>query len=285
MNFKHMMARYMEQADAGAAAGGAGADQGAAAAADTGAASAASLLAGGAAAPAGESGSFDYIPEKLRANKEDGSFDLEASSRKVAEAYSALEKRFGAGEAPPKAAGDYVVTVPDTLKEAFDPATDVGMQGFLTGALEAGLNQKQVDYVMGKYFEMAPQLVAGAVQYDATTGKAELEKVWTPAEFQGNVNNAYSAASAAASKAGIDINDIMGGPLANDPTFMRLMAALGPEFAEDRGPGTAAPVSGESVSTLLASDAYKNPAHADHAKVSQQVRTYYERKYGNQPAG
>lgn len=282
MNFKHMMSRYMEQADAGAAAGGAdaaAADGGQAAAADAGAAS---LLASGAAA---QPGTFDYIPEKLRASKDDGTFDLEASSRKVAEAYTALEKRFGAGEAPPKAVADYTVNVPDVFKEAIVPADDPGIQGFLAGALEFGLNQKQVDFVMGKYFEMAPQLAAGGLQYDANTAKVELEKVWAPAEFTKNVQHAYAGANAAAMKAGMDINEIMAGPLSNNPQFMRLMAALGPEFAEDRGPGAAHMVSQDSIETLLASEAYKDPRHADHAKTSGQVRSYYERKYGTAPAG
>ena len=51
----------------------------------------------------------DYIPEKYRTNKEDGTLDLEASSRKVAEAYKQLETRFGSGDVPPKTADEYAV--------------------------------------------------------------------------------------------------------------------------------------------------------------------------------
>lgn len=217
--------------------------------------------------------------------KEDGTLDLDASSRKMADAYGNLEKRFGSGEAPPKEASEYKVTVPDALKEAFDPATDEGMKGFLTGAHAAGLNQAQVDFVMGKYFELAPTLAAGAKQYDVNTATTELKAIWaTDADFHRNVKNAYVGANAAAQKAGLNIDDIMGGPLGNNPQFMRLMAALGPEFQEDAGAGSAGMVSQEDINTLLVSEAYTNPRHADHAKVSAKIQAYFVRKHGTEAA-
>lgn len=289
MNFKHMMARYMEEA------GGAGTPGGAPTPTPTPAPAggtpapvpaptptpAPSLLESGSSP--GTPGTTDFIPEKLRIMKDDGTLDLDASSRKVAEAYSALEKRLGAGDVPPKTAEEYTVTVPDALKEAFDPATDEGMKGFLSGALEQGMTQKQVDFVMGKYFELAPQLVGGAQQYDANTAAAELQKVWpTDADMKRNVRNAYVGASAAAQKAGLDINEIMNtSPLRNDPTFLRLMAALGPEFVEDPGAGGSATLTVEDISTLMNSDAYTNSKHPDHAKVSAKVKAYYLRKHGD----
>lgn len=287
MNFKRMMGRYMEQAGEPAPGGAPAAPATPPAGATTPAAPATpapSLLAGG-AAPA-EPGAFDFIPEKLRVNKDDGAFDLEASSRKMGEAYSALEKRFGAGDVPPKTAAEYTVSVPDAFKEAIDPATDVGMKGFLDGALEQGMTQKQVDFVMSKYFDMAPKLVEGGMQYDATTAAAELGKAWNnEADMKRGVRNAFVGASAAANKAGMDINAIMSGPLGNNPDFVRLMAALGPEFQEDPGVGGMQMVTQDDINSLLSSDAYKNPQHADHAKTSAKVRAYYERKHGTAPAG
>lgn len=276
--------RFMEQAG-DPAPGGAPAPTPAPAAGDPAPAPAtppASLLqTGGDPAPAGN----EYIPEKFRTNNAEGAFDLEASARAMAESYSGLEKRFGSGDVPPKSAAEYKVVVPDALKEAIDPATDPGVQGFLSGALEAGLNQKQVDFVMGKYFEMAPQLVAGAQQYDATTATAELKKSWaTEADFKRNVQNAYVGATAAAQKAGIDVNEIMAGPLGNSPQFLRLMAALGPEFQEDSPPGGSKMTSEGDINALLASEAYTNPRHIDHAKTSEQVRRYFERKHGTEAA-
>ncbi|HAV37447.1 MAG TPA: hypothetical protein DCX52_14025 [Massilia sp.] len=211
---------------------------------------------------------------------------MDASSRKLAEAYGSLEKRFGSGDAPPKDASEYKITVPDALKDAFDPATDEGMKGFLAGAHAAGLNQAQVDFVMGKYFEMAPQLAAGAVLHDAATATAELQKTWaTESDFKRNVRNAYVGTTAAAQKAGLDVNEIMSGPLGNNPQFLRLMAALGPEFQEDPGAGGQSMATQEDINVLLVSEAYTNPRHVDHAKVSAKIKQYFERKHGTEAAG
>lgn len=260
-----------------AAAGDAGAAAGAAGAADAG-----SLLAAGAAgAPANN----DYIPEKLRVTKADGTLDMDGSSRKLAEAYGALEKRFGAGDVAPKDVGEYKVAVPDAFKEAIDPTKDAGIQGFLGKALASGMTQSQVDVVMEQYFEMAPKLAGGAAQLDAAGATAELKKTWaTDADFTRNVQNAYTGANAAAQKAGIDINEVMSGPLGNNPQFLRLMAALGPEFQEDKAIGASRMTSDSDIQSLMASEAYTNPKHLDHAKVSAQIGEYYKRKYGTEAA-
>lgn len=243
-----------------------------------------SLLQTGATDP--NTPSNDFIPEKLRVTNAEGVLDLDASSRKMAEAYGALEKRLGSGDAPPAAAGDYKITVPDALKEAFDPATDTGMQGFLDGAHKVGLNQAQVDFVMGQYFTMAPQLAAGSVLLDEAGARAELQKTWaTDADFKRNLTNAHVGATAIAQKAGLNVDEIMNGPLGNSVPFMRLMAAIGPEFKEDSAPGGNVMTSDSDIAALLASEAYNNPRHAEHEKVSAQARKYFERKHGTEVAG
>lgn len=287
MNYKSKF-RYMEEASGEAAPGGAPAVPAAPAAAapvpGAPAEPAASILQAGATGT--EPTAFDYIPDKHRVTKDDGSFDLEASSRKMGEAYGALEKRFGASDVPPKTAAEYVVTVPDALKEAIDPATDPGIKSFLDGALAQGMTQKQVDFAMQNYFDIAPKLVAGAMQHDADTATAELKKAWpVDADFKRNVRNAYVGANAAASKAGIDINTVMNGPLGNNPEFLRLMAALGPEFQEDTPVGGQQMTTQEDITTMLSSEAYRDPKHPEHAKTSAKVRGYYERKHGTSPAG
>ncbi|MBG7619341.1 hypothetical protein I5R65_07685 [Herbaspirillum sp. AP02] len=271
--------------EAGGADAGAGQGAGAGAAGDAGA-GAASVLAAGAAAASGEAGGPDYIPEKLRVLKDDGSLDLEASSRKMAEAYTNAEKRIGAGDVRPKAAEEYTVTIPEAFKDAFKPEEDQGFQDFRTKAFEAGMTQKQLDLVMDRYFEMAPQLVAAAGVLDANTCKAELEKAWaTPATFNRNVGLAFSAATALSSKAGIDVQQIMSGPLGNNPQFLQLMAALGPELAEDKNPNSEGNItSGDEVESLMASEAYSNSSHKDHARVSEKVRNYFAKKFGTEAA-
>ncbi|WP_443115477.1 hypothetical protein [Herbaspirillum seropedicae] len=274
-------------AAAGAADGGAAADAGAGGdggAGDAGAA-AASVLATGANG-GGAEGDQPFIPEKYQVKKDDGTLDLEASSRKLAEAYGHAEKRIGSGDVRPKAAEEYTVTVPEAFKDAFKPEEDQGFQDFRAKAFEAGMTQKQLDLVMDRYFEMAPQLVAGAGIIDADACKAELEKTWaTPATFNRNVGMAFSATTALASKAGIDVQQIMAGPLGNNPQFLQLMAVLGPELAEDKNPNSDGNItSGDEIETLMASEAYTNPGHKDHARVSEKVQRYFAKKFGTEAA-
>jgi len=286
---------FMDQAGEGASGGGAAAATGTEGGAPSGGAAGGAAGAGGAGAgesvlAAGAAGGAagaqqDFIPEKLRVSKEDGTLDLDASARKLAEAYSTAEKRIGTGDIPPKTAEEYAVAVPDAFKETWKPEEDQSFKDFRAKAHEAGMTQKQLDLVMSRYFEMAPKLVAGAAVMDANSATAELKKTWaTDADFSRNVRNAYVGANALAEKAGLKIDDIMSSPLGNDPKFLKLMAAIGPEFAEDVPPGGQQMTSQEDIDSLMRSEAYTNPRHADHAKISERVRKYFERKHGTEAA-
>jgi len=285
----------MDQAGTeGAAGGAAGAGAGAGPSGDGGAGTGgegaaagagASVLAAGAAGAGVGNQPTEFIPEKYRVSKEDGTFDLEASSRKLAEAYGHAEKRIGAGDVPPKTAEEYAVTVPDAFKEAFDPKNDEGFKTFAGKMHGLNLTQAQLDGVMESYFELAPKLVAGAQVLDANAATEELKKTWaTDADFSRNVRNAFVGTSAIAQKAGLSVEEIMASPLGNDPKFLRLMAAIGPEFAEDTPPGGSGQISTEDIDGLMRSEAYTNPKHADHAKVSAKIKAYFDRKHGTEAA-
>ncbi|MGU2439556.1 hypothetical protein ACTXHA_04060 [Burkholderia cenocepacia] len=248
--------------------------------ADTGAGSSSALAAG---APDAGGATFDYVPEKFRVNKEDGTFDMDSSARRMADAYKNLERRIG--DAPPAAATDYKVTVPETMKEAFDPATDEGFKSFAGKMHGLGLSQKQLDGVMESYFELAPKLVAGASMLDGDAAKSQLERTWAAhGGFDHQIGNAYRGASALAAKAGLDISELMRPDrLGNNVDFLRMMAAIAPEFGEDTSVGGVSIGGGmteEKVEELMRSEAYKNMRHPDHERVSGQVRTWFEKKHG-----
>jgi len=245
-----------------------------------------SVLASGAASGEGsQSGTFDYIPEKYRVTKDDGTVDVESSSRKLAEAYASAEKRIGTGDIPPKTADEYQIAVPDAIKETWNPAEDKEFTEFRNAAHAKGFTQDQMNLVMETYFNMAPKLVAGAQVLDSTGCKAELQKTWaTDADFNRNLRNAFTGAKAISERAGIPIDDIMNSSLGNDPKFLKLMAAIGPEFMEDKIPGGQAMTSQDDIDALMRSEAYTNPKHADHARVSDKVSKYFQRKFGTEAA-
>lgn len=248
---------FMDQAtdDAQGGAGGgtvasAAADQpGAAGASGAGAAS--SALASGASAGAGTAQpaqAFDWIPEKHRVTKDDGTFDLEASSRKVAEAHSHLEKRFGSGDLPPKSADDYA---PKVSIEGFsfdEFKADPAMQTFLKGAHAKGMSNDQLGFALEQFIAVAPSLVEGSGKLDAEQCTAALSEVWTkPEEARANFAHAYRATEAFASKIGVTFEDIEKAGLGDNPLFIRIMAAIGPELGEDTSPHTEGAGGGMSV--------------------------------------
>ena len=223
----------------------------------------------------GSQGQAVAIPEKYQVKKEDGSLDIEASSLKLAEAYGHLEKRMGSGDLPPKTAGEYEVAVPEVLKDQWNPKEDPKLQAFLDKAHSKGLTQGQLDMVMESYFETAQQLVGGNRQLSEEECTADLRKDWKDdATFKGEVAKAYKAA---VGYGGEDAQAILADH-GNDPRLIRLLARVGSEMVEDRSLNPGGTLQGgQSVESLMSSEAYTNPKHADHAKVSAQVKSYFDK--------
>lgn len=213
------------------------------------------------------------IPDKYHVKKEDGSLDVEASAAKLADAYSSLAKRLGTGDLPPKEAKEYQIKVPDLLKDDWNPAEDKSLQAFLGEAHKRGFTQQQIDLAMDTYFAIAPALVTSAKQLSAEECVTELKKDWTTDEqYKAEVGKAKNALLG---YAGNDAKDLIK-EYGNDPRFVRMMNRIGSEMGEDRSinPSGGIP-QGTSVESLMQSEAYSNPKHADHAKVSKQVADYF----------
>ena len=265
--FRHVL---MDEANAGEGGGsGGGGSEGGNAGGE--AAPPASVMGGGAGEVAPPS-----IPEKYQVKKEDGTVDIEASSLKLAEAYGHLEKRMGTGDAPPKSAADYQITVPEVLKDSWNPAEDKGLQDFLSKAHAKGFTQGQIDLALETYHAIAPNLMAGNAQLSVEECTASLREVWkTDAEFNEGVELSYKAAVAYAGEDAQAMMDRYG----NDPMIIKAFARIGKELGEDKSinPGSELP-GGTSVESLLVSEAYANQKHPDHAKVSKQIADHYAKK-------
>lgn len=226
------------------------------------------------------------IPEKYQVKREDGTIDVEASSLKLAEAYSHLEKRMGSGDMPPKDASEYKITVPESMGE-YKPSEDPTMTGFLADAQKVGMTQAQMEVVMDHYFKAAPQLAGAGASFSAEQATAALRDVWkTEGDFNRHTGLAFQATSAAIERAGVSMDDVEKSGLGNNPVFIRLMAGLGAEFQEDKAPNAAAfkSVTKADIGKMEASEAYRDPKHPDHASVTEAVKRFYERTYGNDPA-
>lgn len=233
------------------------------------------------AAPAPAAASVpEWLPEKYRVMGADGALDLQASSQKLAEGYAAASKRIGTGDLPPEAPDGYKDSpVPDAFK-------DIPLDPQLTGpfrerAHKAGLTQAQLDFVMGEYYQLVPSLLNAQAKFSADEARAELSKVWsTTTELQGNMSAAERAVSLMPQQLQEQIKD----RYATDPVFWQFAAHFGRESREDRPAAGGSAPDVTNVEALMASEAYRNAKHPDHATVSKRVRDAFERRAGTQPA-
>lgn len=235
-----------------------------------------SLLSTGASEP----GANDWIPEKFRVVGEDGKLSIESSARKLAENYSLLEKRMGSGDAPPKSADEYA---PKVEVEGFnwdEFKADPRMQSFMKSAHAKGITNDQMGFILGEYAQLAPELVNGAAALDSEAAATQLRETWkTDAEFNKNIGLAFRAFNSLADDSDKGRMDEIG----NNPMVIRMLAKIGTEMQED------APAGGDvnleeqqSIRDLMKSPAYMDPKHADHERVSAQVKAYYQKRYGDQ---
>lgn len=245
--------------DAGAAAASATAQGGAGGGGDT------AITSGGNQGPT--------FPEKYQVKNEAGQIDWQASALKQAEGYNALSKRAGEVGMPPKTPEEYTVAVPDALK-GYDLEADDSYKEFRAEAHKAGLTQKQMDFVMGKYFQLAPALVNGAQALSKDECLADLKTTWkTEQEMRDGIAKAQRAYR---EYFGADAEKMMA-KYGNDPALVRFMARLAEELGEDTPPSpNESAQGGVSINAIRESEAYKDPKHPDHERVSKQVQAYYE---------
>lgn len=286
----HRLMNEAVPAEAGGADGGAPAPEAAApAAAPAPAPAAAGSALSAAVAPAPMPPLSERIAEKYRVMGADGKLDMEATLAKVEEGRIHLEKRLGSGDVRPAAVTDYKVTVPEAMAEqlkGWDMAKDEKLQGFLADAHKAGMTQAQVDVVMSRYMDLAPKLAGAAAmtpEQQAQQATQELQKVWAdPNAYQQNLGAARKAAEAFAGKAGLSFEDIEASGLGNNPAFIRMMAALGPELSEDAPiDGNEAAVSSweEEVANLKAEKESIPERDPRRQIVQNKINAMYEKRY------
>lgn len=243
-------------------------------------------LAAGAAPAAATPSPFGPIPEKYHVKAADGTPDVAASWLKVEQARAALETRLGSGDVAPKAPADYKITVPEKMGETFkadELAKDPMLQAFLKDAHAAGYSQKQVDVALAGWLERAPQIGIAQAEHkrdDAIKTVKESEGLKTDAEWESYVQKAYKAGETYGGK---DFDGILK-DYGNDPRIIRLLANVGKEIGEDKGPPAAAgQVADETIALIQGSKAYWDANDPGHAGAVAKVNAYYSTKYGNAP--
>lgn len=226
----------------------------------------------------------DWLPAKFRVTKEDGTLDEAASSRKLAESYRALESHKGPLPKAPETPEGYQLSVPEGMsEEAFrDWQADPLFKDFTKQAHEQGMSNEQLQMVVGKYLQIAPQLMQANAALTVEEASAELGKVWqTPEAMQKGIADSIRAINAF----GGEGSDVAGSrsrlmeKYGTDPDFIAFTAAVAKELKEDQ-PVQGVQTSEMDVEALMKSEAYWKATHPDHTRVKAQVTEFMARKYG-----
>lgn len=204
------------------------------------------------------------VPAKFRNGEE-------VNTEALVKSYLHLEKRMGAGDAPPESPDKYAFEKV-TLPEGLDPTA---LESFKGLAHELKLSQGQAETLAGKYFEELAPLIEAAKQVP-TPERAEiaLRQVWKDEKQYNNNLLLAKKAFAAYAPEGVGLDDV-----GNNPAAIQILAKLGAGMREDAPINQSAIMSQESVAEIMASQAYLNPNHPNYAATHAKVRAHYANKY------
>lgn len=205
----------------------------------------------------------DTVADKFKAN---GEVNHEA----IWQSYQHAEKRIGSGDIPPKDAASYA----PQFAEGFDPEPYKELvDGFREKAHAAGMTNTQFNAVLNEFLPSLSSEIEShlaEVAPNPARAEAELRQAWPDEKtYKNNVMLAKKAFEHYADKEML-IDDI-----GNNPTAIKLLAKLGAGLKEDSPINHAAIMPQESVKALMASPAYVNPNHPEHAMVHARVKAHY----------
>ncbi len=238
-----------------------------------------------------------WLPEKYRVKVEGkDEIDLPASSRKLADAYKALETKLGTGAAGtvPATPAEYQLTLPTGADGK--PIEGIDLEAFKADPLfkslsekahAAGVSNETMQLMVGEYLQFMPDLLEANHQLSADDARKTLGTIWTDDEaMKSGLQRAARAVLGFAASAGQPGNyeNVMQ-KFGNDPDFLALMAGIGKEMGEDK-PISSDPVAQldwqDQVNALKANPAYMDKTNPQHASVMRQVDALYQKRYGTQ---
>lgn len=244
----------------------------------------------GATAAATQGADTDWLPEKFRVVKDDGSLDEGASARKLADSYRALESHKGPLLEVPASPADYRIAAP--VDAEGNPVEGFDIEGFtgdplfkdIAGRAHAkGIPNAHLEFFVHEYLGIAPQILAADQQLTLEEARAELSSLWPDdAAFKQNMAGVVKAINGFGGEA----EDVPGSrsrlmsKYGRDPDFVAFAAAVAGEMKEDRVPVNGGLPGEVDIESLQKSEAYWNAGHPDHGRIKAQVDAHYTRKFG-----
>ena len=151
-------------------------------------------------------------------------------------------------------------------------------QAFLERAREAGLDNKSLNFLLGEYNQLIPQLMQANAALDNESTVQTMKEAWG-GEADQNFGFAQSAANNLIQNGVLTAEEVNNPSFGNNPLVLKMAAYFGQQLSEDVPPSNTQQSGSDDIQSLLKSEAYLNDKHPDHARVSAQVQKWYQRQY------
>ena len=151
-------------------------------------------------------------------------------------------------------------------------------QAFLERAREAGLDNNSLNFLLGEYSQLIPQLMEANAALDNEAAVKAMSEVWG-GEAEQNFGFARSAAENLVSNGVLTAEEVNNPSFGNNPLVLKMAAYFGAQLQEDTPPSNTQQSGAESIQSLMQSEAYLNESHPDHKRVFNQVQNFYQKQY------
>lgn len=151
-------------------------------------------------------------------------------------------------------------------------------QEFLERAREAGLDNKSLNFLLGEYNQLIPNLVQANAALDNEAAVQAMTEVWG-GEAQQNFGFASSAANNLIANGVLTAEEVNDPSFGNNPQVLKMAAYFGQQLSEDVPPSNTQQSGGTDIQSLMRSEAYLNESHPDHNRVYAQVQRFYNKQY------
>lgn len=151
-------------------------------------------------------------------------------------------------------------------------------QAFLERAREAGLDNNSLNFLLGEYSQLIPQLMEANAALDNEAAVKAMGEVWG-AEAEQNFGYAQAVAGNLIANGVLTAEEVNNPSFGNNPLVLKMAAYFGAQLNEDTPPSNTQQSGAESIQSLMQSEAYLNESHPDHKRVFNQVQNFYQKQY------
>ena len=151
-------------------------------------------------------------------------------------------------------------------------------QAFLERAREAGLDSKSLNFLLGEYNQLIPQLMEGNAALDNEACVAAMKETWG-ADTDTNFSFAQAAANNAIQNGILTPEEVNSPEFGNNPLVLKMAAYFGQQLNEDTPPSNTQQNGAVDIQSLMSSEAYMNESHPDHKRVYAEVQKAYSKSY------